>query len=45
MEMFIAMAVKPFVALAVLLFARWLGYTVCDKLPDGWLKRLLLIRW
>jgi hypothetical protein len=37
--------IKPFVALVLLLFARWLGLVLLNRLPDGKLKRLLSLRW
>jgi hypothetical protein len=41
MELAIALAVKPFVAVAILVPARMLEAVLERRMKDGWLKRLL----
>jgi len=43
MTVFLAAFFKPFVLLAVLVFF-WAVRTAVGKLPDCWLKRILLLR-
>lgn len=43
-NLFIAMALKPFIALVVFVAVRILANAVRTRMPDGWLKRLLFTR-
>lgn len=45
MDKFYAMALAPFTLFAFLLIAWPIKRLVQLKMPDCWLKRLLLIRW
>jgi hypothetical protein len=45
MGLAIAIFLKGFVALGFLLIARLLGRWIIRRIPEGKLKRVLLIRW
>jgi hypothetical protein len=45
MSLLLALVLKPFVALAVLLPARVLERKLHREMKDGWLKRLLFLSW
>jgi hypothetical protein len=45
MDRFWAALIAPFMLFALLLVIRPFTRWVARKLPDGWLKRILFIRW
>ena len=41
MELFLAILIKPFVALVVFFFVYWIAHFIYKKMPDGRLKKIL----